>query len=129
MHKSTNFYDLFFTRGRCFVTRCVNGYHCNMVFFCGWRQSMCFYFVLFCMSMKENLVITIWFGFVGNNMTWNNTMLGCAMDFENGSKEEKNWLYIWWVINALILSNLCCSSCVFLFQFQFMKTCVLFNCS
>jgi hypothetical protein len=41
------------------------------------------------MSMKENLIITIWFGFVGDNMTWNNTMLGFAMDFENDIKEEK----------------------------------------
>jgi hypothetical protein len=34
MHKSTNFYEIVFYRGggRCFVTRCVNGYHCNMIF-------------------------------------------------------------------------------------------------
>jgi len=85
------------------------------------------YVFLFCMSMKENLVITIWFGFVRDNMTCNNTMLGFAMDFENGIKGKKNWLYIFLVINALILSNLCCSFCILLFQFQFMKTFVLFN--
>lgn len=96
-------------------------------FFFGGRQSTCFYFVLFCMSMKENLGITIWFRFVGDNMTWNNTMLGFAMDFENGIKGKKIWLYIFLVINVLILSNLCCSSYILLFQFQFMKTFVLFN--
>lgn len=95
-------------------------------FFGDWRQNMCFYFVLFCMSMKKHLVITIWFGFVGDNMTWRNTMLGFAMDFENGIKGKKNWLYIFLVINALILSNLCCNFCILLFQFQFMKTFVLF---
>ncbi len=53
------------------------------------KTKYVFFFVyLFCMSMKENLVITIWFGFVRDNTTWNNTMLGFVMDFENGMKEK-----------------------------------------
>jgi hypothetical protein len=127
MHKSTNFYEIVCYRGEVFCDKMCQWISLQYDFFGGWRQSMCFCFVLFCMSMKENLIVTIWFGFVGDNMTCNNTMLGFAMDFENGIKEKKIWLYIFFVINAFILSNFCRSFCILLFQFQFMKTFVLFN--
>jgi hypothetical protein len=106
MHKSTNLDEIFFLPGWGVVTRCVSRYHCNMIFFCGWRQNMCFYFVFFYMSMKKKIVITIWFGFVGDNTTWSNTMLGFVMDFEKGIKEKKIDFTFFLVINALILFNL-----------------------
>ncbi len=80
------------------------------IWFFLWSKTK--YVFLFCMNMKENLVITIWFGFVGDNMTCNNTMLRFAMDFDNGIKGKKIDFTFFWSSMHLF-----CPICVVVFAF------------